>query len=221
MITNLHTFINQYFEGLILRPSLFYSWNYSIRFEIANPEMEHVDKRNLYQIKERSTGIFNQVIHDTDEILLVTDVHCEKNDNFLHKKPTKVYKKYIKSKEVLRKLQYHLLPNVFTEEDFEEDNMVTHRFVLACKKKDIRYSQLLSAISYEDYSHPTRILKNYYRPGYDIYFLNVTKKMIYHLYDDRGCDVIASNKENLFSLYKELNNWILDYDRKQIDQLFK
>jgi len=45
--------------------------------------------------------------------------------------------------------------------------------------------------------------------------------MIYHLYDDRGCDVIASNKENLRPLYEELNDWILDYDREQIDTIFK
>nr|WP_246187573.1 DUF3885 domain-containing protein [Ornithinibacillus caprae] len=45
--------------------------------------------------------------------------------------------------------------------------------------------------------------------------------MIYHLYDDRGCDVIASNKEDLYSLYKECNKWILDYDRVEIDKVFK
>ncbi|MDQ0185270.1 DUF3885 domain-containing protein [Cytobacillus sp. FSL R5-0569] len=45
--------------------------------------------------------------------------------------------------------------------------------------------------------------------------------MIYHLYDDRGWDVIASNQEDLDLLYEELNNWILDYDREQIDKIFK
>ena len=45
--------------------------------------------------------------------------------------------------------------------------------------------------------------------------------MIYHFYDDRGCDVIASNKEDLHQLYIACHDWILDYDRDQIDQLFE
>ena len=111
---------------------------------------------------------------------------------------------------------------MFSEGDDEDyEDMVTHRFVLSCKKSDIRYHQLLSAISYEDFPHPTRILKRNYSSSYDIYFVNVTKKMIYHLYDDRGCDVIASNKEDLRQLYVDCNDWILDYDRDQIDQLFR
>lgn len=79
----------------------------------------------------------------------------------------------------------------------------------------------LTVISYEYSPHPARILKGFPRYGIDIYFINVTRKMIYHLYDDRGCDVIASNKEDLRTLYEEFNDWILDYDREQINKIFK
>ncbi|MEI4525718.1 DUF3885 domain-containing protein [Priestia megaterium] len=54
-----------------------------------------------------------------------------------------------------------------------------------------------------------------------IYFINLSKKKIFHLYDDRGCDVLASSKESIRFLYEEYNNWILDYDREEIDLLFK
>nr|WP_246187574.1 hypothetical protein [Ornithinibacillus caprae] len=68
-----------------------------------------------------------------DEMFLITDIHCEQNNTFLQKRPTKVYQKYIKSKETVRKLQHRVLPNML-----EDEEMVTHRFVLHCKKKDIR-----------------------------------------------------------------------------------
>ena len=74
-----------YFSNLTLSPPLFYSWKYGIRFEISMPWVEHEDKSNLQQIKERSTGIFNQVFQDEDEILLITDIHCEKNNTFLQR----------------------------------------------------------------------------------------------------------------------------------------
>ena len=211
-------FMKEHFNNLLLRPALFYAWEYSIRFEISMPFMEHDDKNNLQQILERSTSIFDNVFQETDEILLITDILCGNSNTFLQKRPTKVYQKYVKDKKLLKKLQHNILPNV---NPYDDEDITTHRFMLSCKKSDIRHQELLSAISYEDYSHPTRILKNNYQVGCEIYFVNVTRKIIYHLYDDRGCDVIASNKENLRSLYLTYNDWILDYDRNQIDQLFQ
>ncbi|MFJ7936578.1 DUF3885 domain-containing protein [Sporosarcina sp. NPDC096371] len=221
MTTIENQFMNEHFNNLPLRPPLFYSWEYGIRFEISMPAEKHEDTHNLQQINERSSGIFNHVFQDTDELLLITDIHCDKKDTFLRKKPVKVYQKYVRNKRLINKLQHRKFPNVFSEDDADYEKMLTHRFVLSCKKSDIRYHQLLSAISYEDFPHPTRILKQNYQAGYDIYFINVTRKMIYHFYDDRGCDVIAADKEDLRHLYTTCNDWILDYDRDQIDQLFQ
>jgi hypothetical protein len=41
-----------------------------------------------------------------------------------------------------------------------------------------------------------------------------------HLYVDRGLDIISPDKNTLMPLYQELNAWILDYDREQIDERF-
>lgn len=222
MTTIVTDFMKEHFKNLILLPPLFYSWDFGIRFEIANPDIrEHEDKRNLQQIAERSTSIFNQVFQEEDEILLVTDIQCEKNDSFLQERPVNIYRKYLKNKNALMRLQHLILPSVWDVDDEDYEDMVTHRFHLLCQKKDLRYRQLLSAISYEDFAHPTTILKHNNRAGYEIYFVNVTRKLIYHLYDDRGCDVIASNKEDLRPLYVACNDWILDYDREQIDVIFK
>lgn len=222
MTTIVSNFMRDHFNNLPLRPPLFYSWAYGLRFEISIPGVEHEDKNNLQQIHERSTRIFNRVFQDTDKILLITDVHCEKNDTFLQKRPANIYKKYVKNRELLKTLTHTILPSVFPEEDGDDEDMVTHRFVLPCNKSDIRYHQLLTAISYEDFPHPARILKrNYNNSSYDIYFVNVTQQMIYHLYDDRGCDVIASDKEDLRQLYVDFNDWILDYDREEINLLFR
>lgn len=54
-----------------------------------------------------------------------------------------------------------------------------------------------------------------------VYFLDSRHDILYHLYDDRGCDVVAPEKTLLEPLYREFNQWILDYDREQIDRLFQ
>lgn len=144
MINHLSQFMKEHFDNLILRPPLFYLWKYGIRFQISIPGVEHEEKSNLQQIRERSICIFNKVFNEMDEILLVTDIQCEKNNTYLQKRPTLVYQKYIEDKTLRRKLQHRVLPSVFSEDEDGEDyiNMATHRFVLPCKKSDIRYKQL-------------------------------------------------------------------------------
>ncbi|WP_238942001.1 hypothetical protein [Bacillus sp. REN10] len=128
MSNKLDSFMTEHFNGLRLRPALFYNWPYSIRFEISIPWTEHEAKENLQRIKERSVDLFNYVFHDTDDIWFITDIHCEKNDNFLQKKPTKVYQKYVKDNKVAMKLQH----KVFAEED--EEDIVIHRLFYPVKR---------------------------------------------------------------------------------------
>ncbi|WP_407676688.1 DUF3885 domain-containing protein [Planomicrobium stackebrandtii] len=42
----------------------------------------------------------------------------------------------------------------------------------------------------------------------------------FHLYDDRDCDILAADKEDIRFLYNEYNEWILNYDRKEIGSSF-
>lgn len=44
--------------------------------------------------------------------------------------------------------------------------------------------------------------------------------ILYHLYDDRGLDVLGGTRELLLPLYHRFHSWILDYDREQIDRVF-
>lgn len=220
MYNFLDRFMKEYFDGLVIRPPLFYLSKYGIRFEIANPYLSFEADTNLKQIQDRSRNLFNHIFDESDELLLVTNVYCEKNGNILGRKPLNIYKKYIRNKGLLGKLQYRDLPNLFLGDDEEETAMITKQFVLPCKKSDIKYTQLLKAISYEDFKHPMQILKGFPQYGYDIFFVNLSKKIIFHLYDDRGCDVIASNKEEIRCLYEFYNDWILEYDRHRIDSIF-
>jgi hypothetical protein len=152
MKNKLYFFMRNNFDGLVLRPSLFYSSTYGLRFEISIPGVDHLNMRNLKQMKDRTSCLFDHIFNDSDDILLITDVHTMKHDRFLENRPTKVYQKYIRRKHTRYKLSYEHLN--FEEED---ENMVTHRFILPCQKHDIRYQQLLMAISYEDFPHPTQL----------------------------------------------------------------
>jgi hypothetical protein len=217
MIKKLNSFLEENFKGLNLEPGLFYSWTSSIRFEISPPTLSNNEKEFFEQAFNRSITLFKKVFEGADEIFFVTNVNTVKKDLYIQKRPLNVYKKYVKDKQRLYQLQYQSLVNG----NHDEEDDITHQYVLQCKNNDIKYAQLLKAICYEDFLHPSTILKNNQQSGYNIYFVNMTRKIIFHLYDDRGCDVLAADKETIRFLYEQYNGWILDYDRKEIDILFK
>ncbi|WP_142829566.1 DUF3885 domain-containing protein [Planococcus soli] len=208
------SYLATHFNGLQLEPALFYEWQNSIRFEISNPQIEYDDPAVMQQAFYRSITLFNQVFAPLDDILVVTDVATKANNNFLHHKPLNVYRKYIKEQRILDQLQLQ-------ERDNTEEEVKIYRFWLGCKKGDVRYPQLLRALCYEDFRHSSSILKSNPESGSNVYFINQTKKIIFHLYDDRGCDILAADKEDIRFLYNEYNEWILNYDRKEIDSTFR
>ncbi|MFP3422096.1 DUF3885 domain-containing protein, partial [Bacillus sp. SIMBA_161] len=38
--------------------------------------------------------------------------------------------------------------------------------------------------------------------------------------DDRGCEVIAADKETLRPLYEKYSDWLYEYNREDMKQLF-
>lgn len=216
MADRLHSLLTQSFNGIELEPALFYAWEPGIRFEISDPNQSYDEPGHLERAFKRSTSLFDAVFSEEDEILFVTDLITWRDKPFIQKKPLNIYKKYIKKPQALYKLQ---LKNIELPE-FDEGGITARRFSYACRKNDIRYPQLLKAVCYQDFNHPSSITNNQGSHA-RVYFINLSQKLIYHLYDDRGCDIIAADKEAIRFLYEQYNEWILDYDREKIDAVFK
>jgi len=51
-------------------------------------------------------------------------------------------------------------------------------------------------------------------------FHKYQQKTIIHVYDDRGCDLLATSPETIRNMYETYNDWILDYDKPEIDKVF-
>ena len=52
------------------------------------------------------------------------------------------------------------------------------------------------------------------------FFSSLDKSIALNFYDDRGLDVVASNRELIQNLYEDYNSWILDHDRSRMDEVF-
>ncbi|NRF89857.1 DUF3885 domain-containing protein [Paenibacillus frigoriresistens] len=208
----LDDYLHMNFPDLKMCPPLFYNWEYGIRFELGNPPMFKLDKTSyMQQVYDRAISIYRYLHKDNDEIFIVTNAHFADKPNPIRRKP-KVYRRYINNKNVLQGLHHKLSPYVFADV-YEIDDFETHRFILKCHGRNIKYGSLIRAICNNDVAIKPSIY-------HDVFFVNISAGTIFHVYDDRGCDVVASTKEALNNIYRDYNEWILNYDRSRIDQQF-
>ena len=85
--------------------------------------------------------------------------------------------------------------------------------IVYAQLKSIAYKDILKGIgNYEQGGEPSI--------GQSVYFISTEKDIIFHMYDDRGCDIFSINKDTLLPLYHKYSKWILDYNRIEIDRAF-
>ncbi|KGL41318.1 hypothetical protein BMT55_03410 [Listeria newyorkensis] len=87
------------------------------------------------------------------------------------------------------------------------------RIILKCKIEDLRCIRMLQAILNVDLIRKPRLRGQ-------CWFINTRTNIIFHAYDDRGLDIVGNEASLLRSLYTQYQDWILDYDRAQIDHYF-
>ncbi|HHQ2455684.1 DUF3885 domain-containing protein [Bacillus cereus group sp. MYBK245-2] len=210
----LREYMLETFPNLELRPPLFYNGDIGIRFKLG----VNYDCTNIYENCPYLEGVYNRAItlfqslhSKTDDIYIVVDVNdFADGETFKHK--LNIFSKYVKEKSDLFKLQKNTIPYVFPEDD-EDGLYKTHRFTLKCKVSDLKYIPMLKAICNQDMGIKPRIF-------HMVYFINVNKNTIFHIYDDRGCDVLATSPNTIRDMYHTYNDWILDYNRNKIDKVF-
>src|SRR5690606_12879173 len=120
--------------------------------------------------------------------------------------------RYVKEKSLRYRLMHQEWPYEIPE-DNKSGNWKTHRFVLPCRRSEMDYPGLLKECCNEDMGFKKTVYQ-------EVYVVNKTRKTVFHVYDDRGCDLIAASAEAIRPMYEMFNSWILDYDRLQIDQVF-
>lgn len=210
----LNEYMLETFPNLELRPPLFYNGDIGIRFKLgANYDYNNIHENCPYLegVYNRAIALFQSLHSKTDDIYIVVDVNdYADGETFKHK--LNIFSKYVKEKSDLFKLQKNTIPYVFPEDD-EDGLYKTHRFTLKCKVSDLKYIPMLKAICNQDMGIKPSIFHR-------VYFINVNKNTIFHIYDDRGCDVLAIAPDTIRDMYHTYNDWILDYDRKKIDKVF-
>lgn len=207
----INEYMSEKFPGLKLITPLFYNWEIGIRFELGDPD-ENNEKIYMERVYDRSLSIFKSLHSPNDEVIIVANVHHAGEENSLRRRRVKIFNHYIKSKDVLLKLKHTVIPYVY-EDFYDISDFETHRYWLQCHISEIKYVNLIKAICNGSMGLRPKIY-------HDVFFVNKTKNTIFHIYDNRGCDVISLDKQTIFHLYRNYKDWILDYDKDVIDKIF-
>lgn len=114
------------------------------------------------------------------------------------------------------------IPNYFTSlglPECDESYIETHYSdgyeyqIKACywdlRKLTFNWNKLFHDIVYTDFKEPHFLASN-------VFFLSTKAEILYHLYDDRGLDVVATDKMTLQPIYQNYHSWLLDYDREEM-----
>ncbi|MBM7703133.1 DUF3885 domain-containing protein [Metabacillus iocasae] len=189
--TNLRTYIRKIFPNIQLKHPLFYHAPAGIRFELGN-QKKVWEKEYMKNVYERAYAIFSSLHDKNDDLLL-----CFKGKHNTHKRDEEPkIKKYIKTK--FSKQEIHLV----SESERNE-------FFIYCKTDDLKHKLLIQSIANRDL-HIQPSLEE------ECYIINMNKHTVFHLYDDRGLDVVSNNPLALKRLQQQFHHWIVDIDEQQL-----
>ncbi|WP_002147785.1 DUF3885 domain-containing protein [Bacillus cereus] len=219
-------YMNQTFPRVTLVPYIYFQWETHLHFDFGKDkyqDVEGTDDLNMEYFSQLYTCnkyVFEDIFSKEDTVFLVTNVYRFKQENIKNPQKINVYNGFIKKRDLKFHIRQETLPFLF--EDEEADLYCTFQFSLKCLAEDIKYEPLIEAANHEDFPDLRPRLGRKKEISYpDVFFINVTKDIIMFIYDDRGCEVIAKNKEMIRDLYEKYKEWIPDYERESIDDLFK
>jgi len=200
-----------------LERPLFYKCSYGLRFEIGpsdveiwNEDNETLNNEYFSLALERAMSIFQASFEPSDEIAIAYQIYSDGRKKI--KKRSSIFK-YVTDIDKAN-IQFSDHRDIYEENiDFKCEcwKRVTISNITA---SNIDAEQLLKATINTDFPSRTPHFKG------ECYLINKTKQLVLNLYDDRGMDVVSTNKDQLQGLYRSHNKMILDYDRDKIDSVF-
>lgn len=203
-------FISNHFERFKFQLPLYLNWHVGIRFDL---QIETDDNKEYFkEVLNRANILYNSVFSSNDEMLvLVIDGKFTAKRNKI-----KCNNYFFKQIQNLKRgeISYFKIKNLYNL--FEQTNDYEFNVaVIKCTAGDVNQKNIIKEIAYNDFN-----ILNCKVENKKVLFVNLNKKIMFYMYDDRGLDIIAPNKEIIKYLYVKHKNLILEYNRKEIDNLF-
>ncbi len=195
-----------------LEPALFYKHTYGLRFEIGPPEVEALKPdRSLNppyfeEARRRAITLFESVFENETAVILVLQQFSSGRKKIPLTHPLLA----LASEAGMTPIQFSKRRDVEAR-NLQKRKQHWSRATVTVRKADADWTKILDLTLYSDFG-----------AGWegDCYLLNPRRTLAFHLYDDRGLDVVAVGRDKLEPLYRRHRDWILEYDEPAISRMF-
>jgi len=206
-------------DDIKLERPLFYKNSFALRFEIGSPNVgiwtdstrKCYNETYFSDALTRALTIFESAFYPDDDISVVYQFFSDGRRKI--KKRSLIYQQIKNSPNKTIKLTDHR--DLYADQLLYKKQCWRRATISGLKTADLKVENLLSAILNTDFGND----RNPRLQG-ECYFVNYSKNLVLFLYDDRGMDIVAAEKSALVPLYNAHQQWILDYDRPRIEQIF-
>lgn len=206
-------------DDIKLERPLFYKNTLALRFEIGSPDIRiwTDPQRKCYNetyfsnALARALTIFESAFSPDDDMSVVYQIFSDGRRKI--KKQSFIYQQIKKKPNKTIKLTDHR--ELYADQLSYKQECWRRSTISGLKTADLKVENLLSAILNTDFGKD----RNPRLRG-ECYFVNHSKNLVLFMYDDRGMDIVAAERSALVPIYNEHQQWILDYDRPQIERIF-
>lgn len=187
---------------------IFYNSPIGIRFEISEPFGEvycdgELNPKYLQETYKKVLTLYQNIPCKFDTILWNTYPNEYNNygKDFLQK--------FMKITEL--PLPHEKYSEMIYLDENEKVEKISYYWDL--RRNIININKLLEEISKADLGGFSDLVSS-------VYLFDTNLNVLFYYYDDRGLDIVSEKKETISLLYKNYNEWILDYDREKINKIF-
>ena len=197
--------MDEYYKGFLLTPAIYHSLDLGIHVELGE---------DIYQFNEDGTlnmkrfhSVYNHVAEifpllfkkDDDVILIANSYPCDSNKTVY----PNFFQRYVKGQPK----RYSLRMHEFIWQ-FDEDDICIQQMELLCNVSELKLEYLLKSLIHKDFgSLKPQLRRKYCIYPPDIFFINVRTKCIFHIYDDRGCEIMNTDMKLHKQLVESLKEW--------------
>ncbi|GAB2942053.1 hypothetical protein GCM10027048_03160 [Hymenobacter coalescens] len=196
------------FPTLELRAPLFYNWPKALRFDLQASSPG--EKGYFQEVQRQATALLEAAFAPTDTVFLVL------MDRRYRRRKIRFTGFSFRQIQGLRRSEvgYARLQQRYERDEWDKWNLAVIQLTL----NRLLYRNVLQAIANTDFQpRQPRLDGRGVLSNQEVYLLNVDRKLIFHMYDDRGLDLLATDLEVFRPVYEQFNGWLLDYDRSRME----
>ncbi|MER1958380.1 MAG: DUF3885 domain-containing protein [Solibacillus sp.] len=197
--------MDEFYKGLLLTPAIYHSLDLGIHVELGEDiyqfnEDGKLNMKRFHSVYNHVAEIFPLLFKKDDDVILIANSYpCDSNKTVY----PNFFQRYVKVQQKKDSLRMHEFIWQFDEED-----ICIQQMELLCNVSELKLEYLLKSLIHKDFgSLKPQLRRKYCIYPPDIFFINVRTKCIFHIYDDRGCEIMNTDMKLHKQLVESLKEW--------------